>query len=133
MSTDSVPSHLERIATDGYTVLERVIDRSLVEALNEALLRLEHDRRIVPGGNLFEGDRTIRIYNLLALDRVFEAIPVHPAASRDTMKQHLNLRSSLIKLYVHQPILSIIHINSYLFWSLQTSLPSRGTGHFSGS
>ncbi|MEZ5596618.1 MAG: phytanoyl-CoA dioxygenase family protein [Pseudomonadales bacterium] len=79
MSTDSVPSHLERIATDGYTVLERVIDPSLVEALNEALLRLEHDRRIVPGGNLFEGDRTIRIYNLLALDRVFEAIPVHPA------------------------------------------------------
>lgn len=71
--------HLREIAEQGYTIVERVIEPDLVDALNEALLRLEHELSIRPGANLFEGDHTIRIYNLLAHDRVFERVPVHPA------------------------------------------------------
>jgi len=71
--------HLREIAERGFTIVERVIEPDLVDALNEALLRLETALAIRPGANLFEGDHTIRIYNLLAHDRVFERIPVHPA------------------------------------------------------
>jgi ectoine hydroxylase-related dioxygenase (phytanoyl-CoA dioxygenase family) len=71
--------HLEEIERNGYTVLERVIEPELVDALADALLRLERELRVRPGANRFEGDRTIRIYNLLAHDRIFEAVPVHPA------------------------------------------------------
>lgn len=71
--------HLREIAERGYTILERVIEPDLVDAMNAALLRLEEVLASKPGANLFEGDRTIRIYNLLARDRVFERVPVHRA------------------------------------------------------
>jgi len=71
--------HLKEIAEQGYTILERVIEPGLVDELNVALLRLEQALAVKPGANLFEGDRTIRIYNLLARDRVFERVPVHAA------------------------------------------------------
>jgi ectoine hydroxylase-related dioxygenase (phytanoyl-CoA dioxygenase family) len=71
--------HLAEIAEQGYTIIEGVIAPELVTALNEALVRLERELSIRPGANLFEGDRTIRIYNLLAHDRVFERVPVHSA------------------------------------------------------
>jgi len=72
-------AHLERIARDGYTILERALEPDLVDALADALLRLERERDVRPAMNGFEGHRTVRIYNLLALDRVFERVPVHPA------------------------------------------------------
>jgi ectoine hydroxylase-related dioxygenase (phytanoyl-CoA dioxygenase family) len=34
---------------------------------------------VQPSPNSFEGHATIRIYNLLALDHIYERIPVHPA------------------------------------------------------
>jgi len=71
--------HLENIAAQGYTIVERAIEADLVDAMNEALLQLERELGVRPGANLFEGDHTIRIYNLLAHDRVFERVPVHPA------------------------------------------------------
>ena len=71
-------THLAEIETQGYTVLEQVISPPLVDTLNEALKRLENEQSIVPGKNLFEGHNTIRIYNLLARDPVFQQIPVHP-------------------------------------------------------
>lgn len=70
--------HLACIERDGYTVIENAIEVSLVEALDEALLRLEAELDIQPGHNLFEGHHTIRIYNLLARDPVFQKVPVHP-------------------------------------------------------
>jgi len=72
-------AHVERIASQGYTVLERAIEPELVDALAEALARLERERDIRPAMNGFEGHRTVRIYNLLALERIFERIPVHAA------------------------------------------------------
>lgn len=77
MPQSRVDAHLAAIAEHGYTIVEHAIDAGLVDALNEALLRLEHDLGIRPGANPFEGHHTIRIYNLLARDRVFERVPVH--------------------------------------------------------
>ena len=76
--SSNVQAHLQRIESDGYTVLERAIEPELVDALNEALLRLEQQLNVVPGCNRFEGHHTVRIYNLLAHDAVFQQVPVHP-------------------------------------------------------
>ncbi len=69
---------LEEIAEQGYTLLEGVIDSSLVAALNDALREIEAREQTRPGGNRFEGSATIRIYNLLAKHAVFAQVPVHP-------------------------------------------------------
>jgi ectoine hydroxylase-related dioxygenase (phytanoyl-CoA dioxygenase family) len=71
--------HLAEIETQGFTLLENVIPMDLVEALDDALLRLESELATEPGRNLFEGHHTIRIYNLLARDPVFQRVPVLPA------------------------------------------------------
>lgn len=69
--------HATRIAEIGYSIVENVIEADLVGEINDTLQRLESDLAIEPGSNSFEGDHTVRIYNLLALGRVFERIPVH--------------------------------------------------------
>jgi len=71
-------AHAERIARDGYTILDDVIEPELRCALLAELERLEHDYEIVPSKNSFEGHRTVRIYNLLVHGRLFEQVPVHP-------------------------------------------------------
>jgi ectoine hydroxylase-related dioxygenase (phytanoyl-CoA dioxygenase family) len=73
----AVAAHAERIARDGYTILEQVIEPELVDALADDLLRLEQCYDVVPADNSFEGDKTVRIYNLLAFGTLYEAIPVH--------------------------------------------------------
>jgi ectoine hydroxylase-related dioxygenase (phytanoyl-CoA dioxygenase family) len=78
MTTD-LEAHVSAIAETGYTIVEDAIDLSLIDALNDDLLRLERDLGIVPANNLFEGIHTTRIYNLLAHGPNFEKIPVHPA------------------------------------------------------
>ena len=69
--------HLRRVAEDGYTVLPNAIEPQLVDEIDEALLRLEHDLGIVPADNLFEGVHTTRVYNLLVHGPTFQKIPVH--------------------------------------------------------
>ena len=78
MTPDEAAQHVAEIADRGYTVLESVIEPELVDELADSLLRLERDLGVRPGANTFEGDHTVRIYNLLARDRVFERVPVHP-------------------------------------------------------
>jgi len=69
--------HAERIARDGYTILERVIEPDLLDALATDLERLEREHDIRPAANDFEGTRTVRIYNLLVHGPLYERIPVH--------------------------------------------------------
>ncbi|HEX5379981.1 MAG TPA: phytanoyl-CoA dioxygenase family protein [Phenylobacterium sp.] len=71
--------HIEAIARDGFTIVENAIAPDLVDALAEALARLERELDARPAMNGFEGHRTVRIYNLLAHDPVFAKVPVHPA------------------------------------------------------
>jgi ectoine hydroxylase-related dioxygenase (phytanoyl-CoA dioxygenase family) len=73
----TIDDHLDAIARDGYTIVENAIAPDFLDELNEDLLRLESDYEVVPADNSFEGSRTVRIYNLLAFGRVYEAIPVH--------------------------------------------------------
>lgn len=71
--------HLGRIAEQGYTVLEDVIEPELVDALLADLDRIVCERSVEPAHNDFEGRATLRVYNLLALGRIWERVPVHPA------------------------------------------------------
>ena len=65
MSGDPV-AEITEIAKLGYTILERVFDADLVDAVAADLARLEGELGIEPAGNSFEGARTLRVYNLLA-------------------------------------------------------------------
>ena len=71
-------AHLTRIAEQGYTILPDAIEPDLVDEIDEALLKLEHDLGTVPADNLFEGVRTMRVYNLLVHGPTFEKIPRPP-------------------------------------------------------
>jgi len=77
-TTDAVDAHVARIAEHGYTIVEDAIEPSLLDTLNDELVRLEHDLGIVPATNDFEGSHTVRIYNLLVHGSCFEQVPVHP-------------------------------------------------------
>ena len=70
--------HIAEIAEQGYTIVEGAIEPDLVDGLHDDLLRLERDLGIVPAKNDFEGERTVRIYNLLVHGELYERIPVHP-------------------------------------------------------
>jgi ectoine hydroxylase-related dioxygenase (phytanoyl-CoA dioxygenase family) len=73
-----IREHVDRVDADGYTIIENAFSPDLADELVDDLLRLENMHGIVPAGNGFEGYRTWRIYNLLALGRIYEQIPVHP-------------------------------------------------------
>jgi ectoine hydroxylase-related dioxygenase (phytanoyl-CoA dioxygenase family) len=78
LDADTLNAHQARIDRDGYTILEEVLEPDLVAALSEDLVRLEGFYGIRPSDNGFEGTNTVRIYNLLALGKLYEAVPVHP-------------------------------------------------------
>jgi len=73
----TLATHEERMRRDGFTVLEGAFDRDFADALLDDLARLERELGEGPGKNLFEGLRTVRIYNLLARGPLYERIPVH--------------------------------------------------------
>jgi ectoine hydroxylase-related dioxygenase (phytanoyl-CoA dioxygenase family) len=78
MNMTSLDDHLASIDDVGYTILEGAIEPELVEELSTELLRLERDLGVVPADNVFEGLRTVRIYNLLAHGSIFQRVPAHP-------------------------------------------------------
>ena len=69
--------HLERMKRDGYTVVEGVLDAGATAALRDDVRRLERELAARPAANLFEGVRTLRIYNLLIHGAIYRQIPVH--------------------------------------------------------
>jgi ectoine hydroxylase-related dioxygenase (phytanoyl-CoA dioxygenase family) len=77
LSDKDIAAHAERIAADGYTIVEDAIEPELVDGLAADLVRLEEELGAVPATNSFEGDHTVRIYNLLLYGERFERIPVH--------------------------------------------------------
>lgn len=77
LTGDEVTQHVDRIAADGYTIVEDAIEVDLLDELVAELERLEVDLGIVPARNDFEGAQTVRIYNLLVHGKVFERVPVH--------------------------------------------------------
>jgi ectoine hydroxylase-related dioxygenase (phytanoyl-CoA dioxygenase family) len=81
MTLDSkaeLSAHLERMARDGFTIVERVLEPDAVAALRDDLRRLERELAIEPAQNLFEGVRTKRIYNLLTRGALYQQVAVDP-------------------------------------------------------
>jgi ectoine hydroxylase-related dioxygenase (phytanoyl-CoA dioxygenase family) len=78
VSDAALRAHLDRIASDGFTIVPDVVPSSWCDALLEDLDRLDRELGIGFGPNSFEGFRTRRIYNLLAHGKRYEEIPVHP-------------------------------------------------------
>ena len=70
-------AHLQRVATDGYTIIEGAFDVALADELRTDLDRMERELPVVPAGNSFEGAATLRVYNLLARSELSWQIPVH--------------------------------------------------------
>ena len=77
LESATVETHVAAVQRDGYTILEGVIEPELVDGLAADLERLERSFDVQPSANSFEGSRTLRLYNLLALGKRFEAVPVH--------------------------------------------------------
>jgi ectoine hydroxylase-related dioxygenase (phytanoyl-CoA dioxygenase family) len=69
--------HLARIDDDGFTIIEDAVEPDLVIALRDTIRRLQAELGTEPLGTAAEGHSTLRMYNLLAKDPVFQAMPVH--------------------------------------------------------
>jgi ectoine hydroxylase-related dioxygenase (phytanoyl-CoA dioxygenase family) len=77
MDAGTVSDHAERIARDGYTIVEDAIEPALVDELAATVSRLEAALNVEPAGNSFSGTKTLRICNLLAHGEVWQRVPVH--------------------------------------------------------
>ena len=77
LDSAAIESHRQRIAREGFSIIEDAVAPELVAALAADLERLERELAVTPARNVFEGSRTVRIYNLLVHGRLYESIPVH--------------------------------------------------------
>lgn len=75
--TTSAGEHAAKIEREGYTIVEDAIAPELVDRLVAAIDRLHDELSVTPAANIFEGLKTLRVYNLLARGKVFEEVPVH--------------------------------------------------------
>ena len=78
LDESTITEHLALIEADGYTIVEDAIEPDLVGQLRDTIRRLEHDLDVRPRDTAAEGHATLRMYNLLAKDAVFQAMPIHP-------------------------------------------------------
>jgi ectoine hydroxylase-related dioxygenase (phytanoyl-CoA dioxygenase family) len=78
LSDDQIDQAAAAVGREGWTIVEDAVDSALCDEIAADLEHLETDLAIAPGDNLFEGLRTIRIYNLLVHGPLYERIPVHP-------------------------------------------------------
>ena len=76
MATASIEDRLEQIDRDGYTIVEDAIAPDRIEALREDLARLESELGTRAARNRFEGEKTLRVYNLLAHGSLWEGVAV---------------------------------------------------------
>jgi ectoine hydroxylase-related dioxygenase (phytanoyl-CoA dioxygenase family) len=77
LTQSSIFDHVDRVDTDGYTIVENAIEPALVARLRDTIRRLEDELDIRPRDTAAEGHATKRMYNLLAKDPVFQAMPTH--------------------------------------------------------
>jgi ectoine hydroxylase-related dioxygenase (phytanoyl-CoA dioxygenase family) len=77
LTPTELADHTAAIAEQGYTIVPDAIEADLLDQLDAELARLEVELGIVPARNDFEGNQTVRIYNLLVHGKVFERVPVH--------------------------------------------------------
>jgi ectoine hydroxylase-related dioxygenase (phytanoyl-CoA dioxygenase family) len=73
----NIDVHVKEVDEQGYTIVKNAIEPDLLDELNDSLVRLERFFEVEPSPNSFEGHHTLRVYNLLAFDRVWQRVPVH--------------------------------------------------------
>ena len=78
MDDRALQGHLETIAEQGYCIVEDAMEPELVVEIRETVTRVEKELDVQPRGNRTEGFATKRMYNLLAKDRAFWKLPIHP-------------------------------------------------------
>ena len=76
--SDALASHLDRLRTDGYTIVLDAFDADMAAALDADIDRLERELGIERGTNGFEGRATTRVYNLLAHGPLYQQVALHP-------------------------------------------------------
>ncbi|MDQ3106342.1 MAG: phytanoyl-CoA dioxygenase family protein [Actinomycetota bacterium] len=79
MDTAELERHVERVAADGYTIIDDAFPVAMADEVRADLERLESKLGIVPAGNPFEGAKTVRIYNLLVHGGLYEQIATAPS------------------------------------------------------
>ncbi len=77
LAQPAIFDHVARIDGDGYTIVENAIEPELVVRLRDTIRRLERELHVEPKGTAAEGHATRRMYNLLAKDFAFRAMPLH--------------------------------------------------------
>jgi ectoine hydroxylase-related dioxygenase (phytanoyl-CoA dioxygenase family) len=77
LTEPGISEHLARIEVDGYTIVTDAIEPDLVTSLRDTIRRLERELDLRPRETAAEGHATLRMYNLLAKDPVFQKMPVH--------------------------------------------------------
>ena len=78
LSSDDVKAHQERIARDGYSIIENAIEPELVDALADDLLRLERELDVEPGAATPSRARSTGAH--LQPARARQALRAHPGA-----------------------------------------------------
>jgi ectoine hydroxylase-related dioxygenase (phytanoyl-CoA dioxygenase family) len=76
--TETAGAAAGRVTRDGWAILRSAVAPDLGAALLEHIDRLMRELQIPFGSNAFLGLHTRRIFNLLARDRIFERVPLHP-------------------------------------------------------
>ena len=79
LAEPKISDHVARIEADGYTIVEDAIEPELVVRLRDTIRRVEDELDVQPRNTEAEGHATKRMYNLLAKDPAFQAMPVHPS------------------------------------------------------
>jgi ectoine hydroxylase-related dioxygenase (phytanoyl-CoA dioxygenase family) len=77
LSATDIAAHVDEIAERGFTIIPDAFPLAMADEIRADLDRLERDLGIEPAGNMFEGAKTWRIYNLLVHGEIYERIPVH--------------------------------------------------------
>src|SRR5689334_16284119 len=77
MDEEVIAEHVHIVGEQGYTIVKNAIEPELIDTLRKELQLLEQFFEVEPAGNSFEGFHTLRVYNLLAFNRIFELVPVH--------------------------------------------------------
>ena len=71
-------THLKQVEEIGYTCLEQPFAPAIIDALEEAVLRVEQEMDSKPGRNAFHGHKTVRVKGLINRREIFEQFMIQP-------------------------------------------------------
>ena len=73
-----ISTHLKQVEETGYTCLEQPFALAIIDALEEAVLRVAQEMDSKPGRNAFHGHETVRVKGLINRGEVFEQFMIQP-------------------------------------------------------